>query len=105
MSERLNKLLKILAAEPGDAFTLYGIAQEYSRQGEEGLERAVEYFDRCLAADPGYCYAYYHKAKVLADHGRTDDAVSVLRAGVSAARQAGDGKALSEISSLLDSLT
>src|SRR5438552_3153283 len=62
---RLDKLRKILAAEPTDAFTLYGVAQEYAKAGDTAS--AVEFYNRCLAADPAYCYAYYHKAKCQAD--------------------------------------
>jgi tetratricopeptide (TPR) repeat protein len=102
---RLDKLLRILTAEPGDAFTLYGVAQEYAKRGSPGdPERAVEFYDKCLAADPGYCYAYYHKARVQADAGQTEAAVATLRLGIATARKAADGKALGELTALLDSL-
>ncbi len=100
---RLDKLLKILAAEPGDAFTLYGIAQEYSKAGDAA--RAVEFYDRCLAANPAYCYAYYHKAKTQADAGDPNGATATLRSGLEVAKHAGDAKAAGEIAALLDSLT
>ena len=103
MSDRLAKLLKILSVEPGDAFTLYGVAQEYAKAGDTA--KAVDYFDRCLAADPAYSYAYYHKARAQADAGDTEAAIATLKAGQAAAKQTGDGKALSEIGALLDSLT
>ncbi len=100
---RLAQLQKILASEPGDAFTLYGIAQEYAKQGD--VARAVEHYDRCIAADPDYCYAYYHKAKALADDGQEEQAITALKAGIGVAKRLNDGKALSELSALLDSLT
>ncbi|HVU62586.1 MAG TPA: tetratricopeptide repeat protein [Phycisphaerales bacterium] len=103
---RLDKLLRMLEAEPEDAFTLYGVAQEYAKRGQDGdVGRAVEFYDRCIAADPSYCYAYYHKGRVQADAGETKAAVATLREGVAAARKAADGKALGELTSLLDSLT
>jgi tetratricopeptide (TPR) repeat protein len=102
MSDRLNKLLKILALDPSDAFTLYGIAQEYGKLGD--LPNALIYYDRCLAADPAYCYAYYHKGKLLADHDREPEALATLKAGAAAAKQAQDAKALNEIMALIDSL-
>jgi len=100
---RLDQLLKILAAEPGDAFALYGAAQEYAKAGDAA--KAVEFYDRCLAADPAYCYAYYHKARVQADSGDTSEAIATLRTGLDAAKRAGDAKAAGEIAALLDSLT
>lgn len=98
----IDQLLKVLAAEPHDPFTLYGLAQEYAKAGKTA--EAVDYYDRCLAADPTYCYAYYHKAKALDDAGRVAEAVAVLREGLVAAKKAGDAHAVSEISGYLDML-
>lgn len=103
MSDRLAKLLKILASEPNDAFTLYGLAQEYAKSGD--ALKAVEFYDRCIAADPDYCYAYYHKARVQQDSGDERAAISTLKAGIKIATRVGDSKAISELSTLLDSLT
>lgn len=98
--EQLEKLLKL---DPNDAFVLYGLGQEYAKRGE--TERAVEFYDRCLAADAAYCYAYFHKAKVLEAAGRKIEAIDTLRAGLVASRSAGDLKAQGEISGYLDELT
>ena len=95
----IEQLEKLLAATPGDPFVLYAIAQEHAKKKD--VERAVEFFDRCLAADGAYCYAYFHKARVLAGAGRTAEAVSVLKQGREAAGRAGDGQALNEISGFL----
>ena len=101
--DRLGKLLKILAADPGDAFTHYGVAQEYAKAGD--VARAVEHYDLCLKADPTYAYACYHKAKMLGEHDRVADAVAAINEGIGIARAARDTKALSELQTLLDSLT
>lgn len=98
----IDSLQRLLAADPNDAFVLYGLAQEYARLGE--TVRAVEYYDRCIAADVSYCYAYYHKAKALEAAGRVDEAVRTLRAGVDAAKKAQDGHALSEMTGYLDEI-
>lgn len=98
----IEQLEKLLAADPNDAFLLYGLAQEYAKHKD--VARAVDFFDRCLAADPGYCYAYFHKARALADAGRTAEAVAVLHAGKAAAQRTGDSHALSELSGYLDEL-
>lgn len=99
----IEQLEKLLAADPRDPFVLYGLAQEHAKRGEHG--RAVEFYDRCLAADPAYCYAYFHKARALQAAGNEAEAVATLRAGVNAARRAGDQHALAEISAYLDELT
>ncbi len=94
----IQQLEKLLAADPNDAFVLYGLAQEYAKAGN--TPQAVEFYDRCLAADPAYVYAYYHKARALARAGRTPEAMACVHAGKTAAKQASDGHALSELSAL-----
>lgn len=99
----IAQLEKMLAADPSDPFLLYGLAQEHARAGDApGHARAVELYDRCLAADPSYLYAYYHKARSLLALGREPDAAQALRAGLAAAARAGDAHAHAELSALLD---
>lgn len=98
----IEQLLKVLATEPNDPFTLYGLAQAYAKAGRTA--EAIEHYDKCLAADPAYCYAYYHKAKALEDAERLPEAVGVLRAGIEVARRAGDAHAVSEMAGYLDML-
>lgn len=100
--DRLETLVAALAQEPDDPFLLYGIAHEHAKRGNAG--EAVAFFDRCLAKDPHYCYAYFHKARVLEDAGHIAQATEVAREGVAAARVCGDQKALSELQGMLDLL-
>ena len=100
--DRLHRLLAMLEREPGDAFCLYGVAQEHARAGRH--VEALEWYDRALAADPAYCYAYFHKARSLEELDRLEDARATLRAGTEAASRAGDSHALSEIRGYLDQL-
>lgn len=101
-SPRLSKLMKLLDAEPDDAFCLYAIAQEHARLGAPA--QAIAWFDRTIAADPSHAYARFHKAKVLEAGGRLTEAIEVLREGLAAAESAGDAKATSEIAGALASL-
>lgn len=98
----IEQLEKLLAIDPADPFILYGLAQEHAKLGR--TDQAIGFYDRCLAADPAYCYAYFHKAKAQHDADRTADAIATLRAGVIAARNAGDSHALSEIRGFLDEI-
>ncbi|MBS0197685.1 MAG: tetratricopeptide repeat protein [Planctomycetes bacterium] len=95
-------LEKLLAKEPNDPLLLYGLAQEYAKRGD--TDTASTYFDRCLAADPAYCYAYYHKARALAAAGRTADANAVIALGLAAAKKHRDSHAHSELEALADEL-
>lgn len=101
--DRLAQLMRMADAEPGDPFFPYGIAQEHARAGRH--DEAIAWYDRTVAVDPGYCYAYFHKARSLEELGRIDDACAALRAGIERARTAGDRHALSELSGYLDQLT
>lgn len=98
----IEQLRKLLAAEPGDPFVLYGLAQALARNGQH--EEAIRYYDDCIAADPAYLYAYYHKARSLESLRRIDDARSTLARGLAAARETGDAHAAREIETYLDIL-
>lgn len=98
----LAQLERLLAADPNDAFTLYAMAQELCKQGSH--QKSVEFYDRCIAVDAGYCYAYYHKAKALEAMGQIDAVRTTLQQGIAAAKVAQDRKALSELSSYLAAL-
>jgi tetratricopeptide (TPR) repeat protein len=100
---RLEQLKKLVAADPSDAFCLYGLAQEYAQRGN--LDEALAWYDRCIAVDPNYCYAYYHKARALEDAGRSAEAIAALRLGQERARLSGDAHAMSEITAFLDELS
>lgn len=99
----IEQLEKLLAASPNDPFVLYAMAQEHARQGRH--QEAVSFYDRCLAADSMYCYAYFHKARSLEALGKEEEARATLTAGVDAARAAGDSHAFSEISGYLNEIS
>lgn len=98
MSDRLAKLQRLLDVDPTDPFVLYGIAQEHAKGGDQ--TRAIEFYDRTLAADPGYLYAYFHKARAQQADGEIAAARATVQAGIHAAHRAGDAKALGELSTL-----
>jgi len=99
--DRLNKLLAMRDAEPNDPEIHYMIAMERAKQGDS--TQAIAGFDHCITLDPAFCYAYFHKAVTLEESGRRDEARATIEAGIESASAAGDGKALSELSGLLDS--
>lgn len=98
----IEQLTALLEREPGDAFLMYGIAQEHLKAGR--YDEAVAWFDRTLGVDPDYCYAYYHKAKALEGAGRVSEALETARGGAKHARACGDMKAASELGALVDEL-
>ncbi len=98
----IAQLEKLLATEPGDAFLLYGIAQEYAKVGQH--DRAVSYFQQVIQADPDYTYAYFHMARSLESLGRQSDTIDCLETGLAVAKRVGDAQGVSEITGYLDGL-
>ncbi|MCH7792903.1 MAG: tetratricopeptide repeat protein [Planctomycetes bacterium] len=94
------QLEDLLAESPDDPFLLYGIAQAYAKADRH--EVAIRFYDRCLAIDPQYCYAYYHKAKSLDSLERQAEATGVLEAGIEQARALDDAHAEAELTTLLE---
>lgn len=99
---RLAQLTKLFAADPADADVAYMIAQEHAKASD--TRTAVEWYDRCLALNPHYHYAYFHKAKSLETAGDIAAAVGVLTEGLARARAKGDTQATNEIAGYLDML-
>jgi tetratricopeptide (TPR) repeat protein len=98
----LSSLEKLLSVEPNDPFLLYGIAQEHAKLGN--YVQALSFYDRCLAADPSYCYAYYHKAVALESSGDTVGAIAVIDSGLIAAARHGDAHCAAELRALRNTM-
>ncbi len=98
----IPQLETLLRAEPNDPFLLYGLAQEHAKAGDTA--HAIEFYDRCIAADPAYCYAYYHKAVALKAATRIPEALAAIEAGLAASKAAKDSHAMSELQALRDDL-
>jgi len=97
--EQLEKLLRL---DPEDTFVLYGLAQAHAKEGRHG--EAVGFYDRCLAMDPHYCYAYYHKARSQEAMGELTEAAATLEAGREVSKAAGEDKAWRETSEYLETI-
>jgi Tfp pilus assembly protein PilF len=101
-STRLEILKSMVAQNPKDSFSRYGLAMEYRNSGD--LETAVAEFRALIAADPNYAYAYFHGGQTLERLGRTDEARAMYREGLEAASRKGDQHAGSELQGALDLL-
>jgi tetratricopeptide (TPR) repeat protein len=102
MADRLDQLQKLHAADPNDPFCTYAIAMEHAKAGRD--REALDWLDKTLTSDPRYCYAYYHKAKLLSRLGDAASARTVLATGLRTAQEAKDAKAQAEMSALLQTL-
>lgn len=101
-SDRLKQIRAMLEKQPDDPFLLYGLAMEYKKAGR--ADDAIAGFDRVIAIDPGYCYAYYQKGLVLEDQGNLNAARAVYKEGIEQARRKADEHARSELEAALSLL-
>ncbi|HUE00111.1 MAG TPA: tetratricopeptide repeat protein [Bryobacteraceae bacterium] len=102
MSNRLEVLKNMVAQNPDDSFSRYGLAMEYVNAGD--LEGAIQEYRTLLAANPNYSAAYYHGGQTLEKLGRREDARSLYRQGIEATTRIGDLHTRSEIQTALDLL-
>ncbi|MGB0769061.1 MAG: hypothetical protein ACPGYV_15300 [Phycisphaeraceae bacterium] len=98
MTDRLEQLKKLYAADEADADLPYMIALELGKSGE--TEEAIAWLDKALALNAHYHYAYFQKAKFLDDAGEGAEALVTLDTGIAMATEAGDAKALGELQEL-----
>jgi tetratricopeptide (TPR) repeat protein len=98
MSDRLEQLQKLHAADPSDADLPYMIALDYAKAGNTSL--ALEWLDKTIALNAHYHYAYFQKAKMLEEEGESADALVALDEGIKLATEAGNAKALGELQEL-----
>ena len=100
--DRIAQLGKMLDADPSDTFVLYSLGQEHAKAGRH--EEAVGYYEKCIEADAGEHYAYFHMARSLEAMGEDERAAEVLRTGLARATADGNQKAAGEIEAYLSQL-
>ncbi len=101
-SPRLRQLQEFLADTPDDPELRYAVAMELLSLGADA--DAVRSFRDLVAAKPGYVPTYLMLGQTLIRLNHEDEAKDVLRAGVAAAKRAGNAHAEGEIQALLDTL-
>jgi predicted Zn-dependent protease len=100
--DRIAALNEILTENPKDAFARYGLAMEYSKQGD--FDRALAEFSILLEHHPDYTAGYFMAAQTLAKAERSDDAKKMLNDGIGSARRTGNLHAQSEMEAMLAEL-
>ena len=100
--DRVAVLTDILTQNPNDAFARYGLAMEYSNQGE--VDRALAEFAKLLASHPDYTAGYFMAAQTLARANRNEEAKKMLGDGIISAKRTGNAHAQSEMEGMLADL-
>ena len=78
--DRISALNDVLTQNPDDAFARYGLAMEYSKQGD--FDRALAEFSILLEHHPDYTAGYFMAAQTLARAERGADARNMLEDGI-----------------------
>jgi Tfp pilus assembly protein PilF len=99
MTNRLEILKSMVAQNPNDSFSRYGLAMEYRNTGD--LETAMAEFRSLMVSNPDYVAAYFHGGQTLERLGLEDEAREVYRQGVEAAARTGNQHARSEMEAAL----
>jgi thioredoxin-like negative regulator of GroEL len=100
--DRIAALSQILAENPSDSFARYGLAMEFSNQGD--FDRALAEFSSLLKNNPDYTPGYFMAAQTLVRAGRSSDAKAMLAEGIDSARRTGNQHARSEMEGMLAEL-
>lgn len=100
MADRAAMLMKMLEANPDDAFARYALAMERAKAGD--VEGALDGYAEVVRRSPAYVPAYQMAAQLLIEDGRMEDAQRWLVDGIAQAQLAGNTKARGEMSDLLD---
>ncbi|HLI83239.1 MAG TPA: tetratricopeptide repeat protein [Bryobacteraceae bacterium] len=98
-TSRLEALKSMVARNPNDSFSRYGLAMEYRNSGD--LPAAMAEFRSLMAANPDYVAAYFHGGQTLERLGQLDEARELYRKGVEAARRTGNQHARGEMEAAL----
>jgi len=101
--DRVDLLNDILAQNPNDPFARYGLAMEYSKNGN--LEQALGEFGKLLAANPDYTAGYFMAAQTLVRAERSEEARKMLAEGIRAAQRTRNPHAQAEMEAMLDELS
>ena len=101
-SDKLRQLFRLIEREPNDTFLLYGVGMEYKKLS--AYAQAIEYFDRVISIDPGYCYAYFQKGQVCELMSKPEQARRAYQDGIAAAKRVGDSHAQGELEAAMEAL-
>jgi predicted Zn-dependent protease len=98
---RMEQIEAMLADAPEDVMLLYMLAMEHAGAGDDAA--AVAMHERILAIQ-SYVPAFHMAGQALNRIGKVDEACTMLKNGIAAARSQGDFHALGEMEGLLTTI-
>ena len=100
--ERIKALSALLAKDPNDIFSRYGLALEYTTIGE--TDRAIGELHDLLKRDAKYLAAYRQLGLIYYKRNKTQEAKKYLRKGIELANEANDIHAKQEMEEELEEI-
>lgn len=102
---RMEQIEALLADDPNDAFLRYGLAMEFSSQGDDAT--AAQHLEELIQlkrdSEP-YIPAYLMCGQAYQKLGQDADAIRILKEGVQMTQKVGNLHALGEMQGLLSTL-
>jgi len=98
----LDDLKKLIDLDPSDPFPRYGYAMQL--RAAKRFDEAIAAFEDLIARSPDYIPARQQLAMAFEAAGRIDEARGAYRAGIDAARKAGERHAAEEMEGQLGML-
>ncbi|MEW6324412.1 MAG: hypothetical protein AB1515_03390 [Nitrospirota bacterium] len=87
-SPRIQQLEKILALDPADPSTHFGLGKAYGE--EEQWEPSAAAYRQAIALQPDYTAAYEGLSQALRALGRTEELRTILEEGIAVGEKTGD---------------
>ena len=103
MTDRIESIRKLLAADPDDLFLNYSLAMELVAADQ--LDEALRAFARCVELDPNYLAAYVEAGKCARAAGRVDQARESFQRALELARAAGETHTADAVRQQLETLS
>jgi Tfp pilus assembly protein PilF len=101
-TNRLEILKQMLRDNPNNTFARYGLAMEYSKNGDHN--EAIAEFRTLLRDDENYVAAYFHAGQTYEKLGEVQEARAIYEKGIEVATRKGDTHTRSEIEAALSLL-
>lgn len=92
---RREQLEAMLADSPEDTFLQYALAMEWENESQH--EKSLEIHQRLMQSDPPYVPSFFMAGQQLANLDRTDEARTILMAGIEQADLQGNAHAAGEM--------
>jgi Tfp pilus assembly protein PilF len=95
----MTKLTAMLEKDATDPFLLFAMGMEHKKLKQTA--EAVQWFNKTIERDPGYCVAYHQAALAYEDAGDVESAKRTYHEGIDVARKKGDHHAADEMAAAL----